>query len=315
MSSMFDLCVGDQVVDVLRGAKKEVVVVAPFIKVNALKRIVDCINSDKVKIDCVTRWLPQDIAAGVCDIEIYELLKRLPNANLWMNKRLHAKYVRADRKCLTGSANLTESALGWRVPSNLELMVDVSSVIQDMKDWEEQLFDCSTVVNKKTRDEIQSSSATLIDKGQHMQYVEFHVDENVSDSWLPQYANPRKLYRVYSKEVTSENMPKSSFKYAMSDLSALGIPAGLSEENFNVAVASQISASSVIMEILRASEKSKGAGLSVTDVEKIVMTFKKDVNVNGSEGIGPRVVEWIDHFLVEYRAESEVVRLVRAIEI
>ena len=312
---MFDLCIGDQVVNVLRGAKKEVVVVAPFIKVNALKRIIDCINIEKVKVDCVTRWLPQDIAAGVCDIEIYELLKRIPDANLWMNKRLHAKYVRADRKCLTGSANLTESALGWRVPSNLELMVDVSSVIQDMKDWEARLFDCSTVVNKKTRDEIQSSSASLVKEGRHMQYVEFHVDDNVSDHWLPQYASPKKLYRVYSGELTIENISKSSLMYAMSDLNVLGIPTGLSEEDFNAAVASQICTSSVIMEILRASEKSRGAGLSVADVERIVMTFMEDVNVTGSSGVGAMVVEWIDHFLVEYRSESEVVRLVRAIEV
>ena len=312
---MFDLCIGDQVVNVLRGAKKEVVVVAPFIKVSALKRIIDCINVEKVKVDCVTRWLPQDIAAGVCDIEIYDLLKRVPDANLWMNKRLHAKYVRADRKCLTGSANLTESALGWRTPSNLELMVDVSSVIQDMRDWEARLFDCSTVVNKKTRDEIQSSSASLVKEGRHMQYVEFHVDDNVSDHWLPQYASPNKLYRVYSGELTIENISKSSLMYAMSDLNVLGIPTGLSEEDFNAAVASQICTSSVIMEVLRASEKSRGAGLSVADVERIVMTFMEDVNVRGSSGVGARVVEWIDHFLVEYRAESEVVRLVRAIEV
>ena len=312
---MFDLCIGDQVVDVLRGAKKEVVVVAPFIKVNALKRIVDCINSDKVKFDCVTRWLPQDIAAGVCDIEIYELLKRLPNANLWMNKRLHAKYVRADRKCLTGSANLTESALGWRVPSNLELMVDVSSVIQDMKDWEARLFDCSTVVNKKTRDEIQSNSASLVKEGQQMQYVEFHVDDNVSDHWLPQYASPKKLYRVYSGEFTIENILKSSFKYAMSDLNVLGIPTGLSEDDFNAAVASQICTSNAIMEILRASEKSKDKGISVASVQQIILKYNEDANVDDSGNAAQRTVEWIDHFFAEYRTESEVVRLVRASEI
>ena len=312
---MFDLCIGDQIVDVLSGAKKEVVVVAPFIKVNALKRIVDCINSDKVKIDCVTRWLPQDIAAGVCDIEIYELLRRLPNANLWMNKRLHAKYVRADKKCLTGSANLTESALGWRVPSNLELMVDVSSEFQDMKDWEVQLFDCSIAVTKKVRDRLKNSADSLIENGTEMRYAEFHVDDSSNEYWLPQYSVPEKLYGIYSGKITTANISKSSFRYAMIDLTSLGIPAGLSEKEFNVAVAKQICNSKIIMEILNLSKMSKAAGVSMNEVEQIIMTFNEQVEVDDNENSAKRIVEWVVQFLAEYRTESEVVRLIRAIEI
>ena len=307
---MLDSCLGDQVIDLVRKAKHEVVIIAPFIKVNAIERILECISVDKVRFNCVTRWIAADIAAGVCDIEIYDLIERVPEGRLWMNERLHAKYVRADKKCLTGSANITESALGWRVPSNLELMVDTSSKFEELKLWEKSVFNFSTVVDHEMRDALQNQVSMLIKKGKHMQYVEFQGDDHINENWVPLYASPSKLYGIYSKQLTTDNIVESSYKLAIRDLGVLGLPTGLSEVKFNQAVASQIRTLKVVVKILDASEKAKNVGISVSDIEEIVGSID---NISDNRSVAQRLTEWIGYFFAEeYVPEVGTVRLIKA---
>ena len=66
---------GDQLLELVSSAKERVVLVAPFIKVDALQRVFDAIPmSAGPHIDCVTRWRPEDIVDGVCDLEIFDVV-------------------------------------------------------------------------------------------------------------------------------------------------------------------------------------------------------------------------------------------------
>jgi len=96
---------GAQLLGLLEPSPSRLVLVAPFIKLGALKRVLDSIDPSSVQVDCVTRWLPTDIADGVCDLEILDALTALPTATLWLRDDLHAKYYRADDRCLVGSAS------------------------------------------------------------------------------------------------------------------------------------------------------------------------------------------------------------------
>ena len=75
---------GDQLLKLVSSAKERVVLAAPFIKVEVLQQVLHAIPiSGGQHIDCVTRWRPEDIVDGVCDLEIFELIADRANARLW----------------------------------------------------------------------------------------------------------------------------------------------------------------------------------------------------------------------------------------
>ena len=308
---MFDLCPGDQLTELLQSAKKEVIVVAPFIKIDAIRRLLVNVDPKKVEFNCVTRWIVEDIVAGVCDIELFDFVQSLPNGTLWMNMRLHAKYIRADDRIIVGSANVTASALGWRVPSNLELMIDASSNSLELRSWETNLFNSSVVVSKEYRDKLQERASALIKKGMNMQYVDVDTEGGIDESWIPRYSVASSLYSVYSGIDTSENMIESAYRFAVHDLNALGIPANLSEEEFNVSVAKQLSKLQVFREVLDASRNGKENGVDVKGIKAIVMGFNHDRAE--CDKISECIIAWILHFFRdEYKGEFELVRLIKA---
>ena len=295
----------------LKEAKREVVVVAPFIKANAITRLIECVDVEHVKFDCVTRWIPEDIAAGVCDIDIFDLIDCIPHGRLWVNERLHAKYVRVDQRCIVGSANITESALGWRTPANLELMIDVSFEFQNLQNWEQSLFDSSNIVDDAYRDLVWERSSALGKDRNHEQNFDFLIGSKIDKRWIPSYSEPSKLYRIYDGDLTNENMPESAHKFAIHDLNVLGIPSRMLERDFNSVVAKQLHELEIFHEVLDASSRGKDAGVDMTGVMEITMCHINDAAE--CRNVARRLIDWIRHFLGdEYKAEAEVVRLIKA---
>ena len=77
----------------------------------------------------MTRWLPREIAAGVSDPEILDVLEERGNFTLTLVDNLHAKIYVADENCLVGSSNVTLS--GTRGKRQMRLM---------LKSWSLQPF-------------------------------------------------------------------------------------------------------------------------------------------------------------------------------
>ena len=115
---------GDKLQTLCHKAERELLLVAPFIKFDTFKRLLERVD-EQVSITCVTRWRPDEIARGVSDIEIWQVFQARENATLWLRNDLHAKYYRSDENCLIGSANITSSALGWIAHPNYELLIQV----------------------------------------------------------------------------------------------------------------------------------------------------------------------------------------------
>ena len=86
-------------------------VIAPFIKIDALRSLIEVIPAGS-HLRCVSRWLPREIAAGVSDPEILDLLEVRGSFSLSLVDRLHAKLYIAGDRCLAGSANITLAGLG-----------------------------------------------------------------------------------------------------------------------------------------------------------------------------------------------------------
>src|SRR5947199_2775416 len=123
---------GDKLLELCPSASETLVIAAPFIKDTVLARVLDVLPSTVRRVTCITRWFPEEIAAGVSDLEIFDRLAAYQNARLLLHPHLHAKLYRADHRCLVGSANLTNRALGWSSPPNLELLVELDATFPEL---------------------------------------------------------------------------------------------------------------------------------------------------------------------------------------
>ena len=221
---------GDALIALCGQATREIVLVSPFIKASALKRIIGSI-AESCSVKCVTRWRPEDIVAGVCDIEIYEVLLQRHNTQLLIHPMLHAKYFRADDGCLVGSANLTNRALGWAVPSNVELMVELPADTPQLRDFERALFTTTFEADSDFRDQLAQQveeyrskvTATTPDSVPESE----EDDEVANDKWLPLCTRPELLYQIYSGSNTG-SIITWTLESGQKDIQALRIPSGFS---------------------------------------------------------------------------------------
>ena len=95
-------------------------ILVPFAKLAALQKL-HLLNSKKVKIKVVCRWRPEDIVAGVSDLEIYPFLKQ-SNCELYINSNIHLKlYVFTSNTAFNTSGNLTLRGLGYSESANIEV--------------------------------------------------------------------------------------------------------------------------------------------------------------------------------------------------
>lgn len=292
---------GDQLLELVSSAKKRVVLVAPFIKVDTLQRVLDAIPiSAGLHIDCVTRWRPEDIVDGVCDLEIFEVITDRENAQLWRHPNLHAKFFRADQSCLLGSANLTGRALGWRLPTNLELLVELDMGRHELQKWEKSLMRSCVSVTAELRDLIAHQAANLAAQRPKTTSIDVEHDDDPSFRWIPHCPSPERLFKVYTGELDEAKMVRSAFEFAQRDLRTLGPPKGYSEEQFLGYVADRLQQLEVVQKVVSASS----AGVSDTQAAELIAEY-----IDVSSMIGPtdawRILKkWMMHFFPEqYRIE------------
>lgn len=217
---------GDQLETLVAAATQEVLFVAPYIKVSSLARLVDACRGD-VAITVVTRWRLDEIAAGVCDLEIWPLLNKR-GATLWLHPALHAKYYRADRRLAVGSANLTGLGLGWRPDANLEILVEATSLSRNLEDFEPSLWTRAIRVDDKLYEQFIAAAAA---------FENASVDAPVMtipdralppfEAWRPGLRYPEDLLRLYAGRAV--DLTAAARETATEDLGVLAPPAGLNE--------------------------------------------------------------------------------------
>lgn len=101
--------VGNDILALVGAAKRDVLIVAPFIKSAPVSRLLDTIGAE-VQKTIVTRWRCADVVAGISDLEVFDIARRY-HAKLLLCEDLHAKLYAADDRCFVGSANVTGVAL------------------------------------------------------------------------------------------------------------------------------------------------------------------------------------------------------------
>jgi len=235
---------GELVRAILRGGGDEVAIIAPFIKVEALRSVLAAVPQSS-RIRCVTRWLPRDIAAGVSDPEIINVLEERGDFSLSLVDVLHAKLYIGGDKCLVGSSNVTFSGLGEaRERSNIEVLVTVSV---DDPGVTEVLNEISRAERMATRDDA-SMARRLADSLSPL----LGRSSDGAGAWFPRSRRPERAYEVY------RNVPvgylASAEKILLRDVAMANIQPGFNEHEFKTSMRSLLSRIPFSREILTQGE-------------------------------------------------------------
>lgn len=197
------LNLGDSLVQYGSTCQSYVLLSAPFIEASVVDRFLKVISPD-VNLQIITRWLPEEIAAGVNDLEVWHLLQVHPQSRLLLRQDLHAKYYRFDRVCLIGSANLTGKALGWSSSPNLELLVPLPADTSQLQAFEAELLTGCIEVDEGLYQQISNTVQLLKEESfpaiaaePTLEHSDIPADEPIA-SWLPTLRNPEELYLAYS---------------------------------------------------------------------------------------------------------------------
>lgn len=236
---------GWQLSQICSFAERELWLVAPFIKLAVISQLLDKVKSSVV-VKCVTRWRPEEIAAGVSDLEVWSLLRDRPRSSLWLRNDLHAKYYRADHQCLVGSANLTQTALGWSTHPNLELLIPVSADNPILQLFEQGLNYKSIQVDDNLYEQMKSTvekfrhshpdlAWTYPDQGLNLSTDEVSRPLDLG-KWIPTLRTPDNLFLAYSGQ--KDRLTAASWESAQRDLMALDVPTYLTKATFNTYVGS-----------------------------------------------------------------------------
>ena len=306
---------GDAVLELMQNATSRIVIVAPYIKSTTIRRLLKSIPEKVSEFACITRWLPEDIASGVCDLEIFDDIKKLAGGRLLVHPHLHAKYYSNGQKTLVGSANLTSRGLGWHTPSNVELLVALPREFPGLANWESALLDSAIEATEQLREQIRVQAEQLNQTRPIYcpPEVENAIEEEEAALWVPQCPSPDRLWEVYRGR-GADTMVSSAFKAAQDDLAALSPPQGLTEDLFIAYMAGILRQMPLLAEI----DQLASTGLTDTKAEELLSD-----HLSGGTGsikdysqIWRITKHWLVHFFPEsYRLETGQEVLVKGREI
>ena len=299
---------GKGVIDLVRSANDRLVIAAPYIKSHSLRSLMKHIPESVTELICITRWLPQDIASGVCDIEIYEDITKFQGGELRVHPHLHAKFYSNTNQCLVGSANLTGRGLGWHTPANVELLVELPISFSGLSDWEVALLNSSVTATTGLRDQILAEAERLPKPNHYSPEVE--VSEKPDAIWVPTCTVPDRLWKIY-QGIGADSIVTSAYDAAQSDLAALSPPHGLDQTLFEAYV------SGILRQMPFIAEIDTLASTGVTDLQAHqFLSERLEIDATSAQHCWRVLKLWLIHFFGDsYRLETGQDILVKGKEI
>lgn len=297
---------GETLLALCEKAVAQVFLVAPFIKQDVLRRLLQAIPVEP-EVTIVTRWIPEEVAHGVSDLAVLDLVTARPKARLLLHPCLHAKYYRVDSRCLVGSANLTAMALGWSQVPNIEILIEVPPEQHGLVALEETLLCQAMVATESIRRSVQLA-AEEIQKRRLLTPEDIGRDSQGltrSSAWLPTCVSPEYLYRIYSGADTS-SLLTSAVNAGRYDLSSLAILPGLSEDDFRRYVMALLDQMPVVQEISTLSKNSAITTEAATSIVRKIMEGIPEPAYD-AETYWLALKNWLLHFFSSrYRARAAV---------
>ena len=262
---------------------------APFIKTNAFRSLLEAIPAN-IPLRCVTRWRPTEVAAGVSDPEILDVLRQRGTYELLLLDRLHAKLYVADDRCLAGSANVTLSALGETTGAgNIEVLIETSvddpGVSETLATIDVEATPASDLMAEAVRrlaDALPSSN-TLAD----------------AKVWHPYSRRPERAFRIYSDRVSG--YVTVADRLLLADVARSDIPPGLGEQEFRQAIRELLAAIPITDAILRTTEDKL---LTRADTNSYFETLVTEEY--GANEIWEAFVQWMSYFYDDMVMKQEI---------
>ena len=298
---------GERLKALLEEAKERIILCAPFVKESVLRTILAAIPSP-LPLTVVTRWRPDEVAAGVSDLEVFDVISEMENAELLLLDNLHAKLYVADENCLVGSANLTASALGWSKNSNVELLMQAKTDDFYVALLLKRLENARTAT-AEYRQEIQAEADSL----ESINLIEGEAMTSEKDyrhlPWLPRCAAPDRLYEIYM-DASTNVVAKGTRDDGLADIRDIDLPDGLSPDVFQEGVKSSLLHMSVFSEIIREVPK----GLTDAQGRSVISRARPEFDKEDVEVQWRIVRDWIAVYFrdqIEVAPASFVTRLKR----
>lgn len=220
---------GDRIRILFSEAQDSVAIITPFIKVKALRSLLDVVSPD-VHIRCATRWLPEEVASGVSDPAIIYDLQERGNYTLTLVDNLHAKIYIADDRCLAGSANTTNRGLGDVDDSNIEVLLESNIDEPEVISVLSEIAKTEKIASIELAEKIMALATSMPYPGQEYITTEF---------WFPHSNRPENAFLFYSGS-TGTHLSEVD-KILICDLEKANVPQGLSEREFMFEIRSLLS--------------------------------------------------------------------------
>ncbi len=273
---------GDLLTGIYEDAK-DIVIVAPYIKADALSRVIGKVGND-VSLTCVTRWQVEDVVAGASDVDCYSTIKQV-GGEFRLHPSLHAKYFRADEHILIGSANVTNSALGWATEPNVEILCSPGADF-DAATFETMLVEDSREIGDREFARWQSIESTISqdDRKEFSEHKWPHLN-----TWRPTTRDPSNLLLAYwgfQDEIASSDELRS----AKRDLDILHMPQGMTGEDIENQVSLAFLTSTFVQAVLQLRDE------EITSVSK-VLADRFDLSVTDARRGVETVHNWYAFFL------------------
>ena len=220
----------EYLVDAIGRNRRLLVVICPFIKVDALRQLLELCD-DTTDLKVVVRWAGSDIISGASDLEVYSLLRdvRVP---LYVHPTIHLKLlVYNSQRAFVSSGNITLRGLGLTDKPNIELG---SEATLSASDWAKVY---GILEHSERVDDVMFEQAEryLLDNKEKRPplpplQLQGIVAQDFSRLSLPAARSPQVLYEFYSdSSAMSDNDQIPAF---MHDLALYDIPDGLSKDSF-----------------------------------------------------------------------------------
>ena len=285
---MLDGTQGERIRRLFRGASRAIII-APFIKADALRSLLAVIP-EQASIRCVTRWLPAEVAAGVSDLEVLDILEDRGEHELLLADRLHAKLYVADSRCLAGSANVTLAGLGeTHDEGNIEILVET-----DLEDPA-----VSAVLESIEHDAIPATRPLAETVGRLAEILPEGPSLAFNSRWYPVSRHPERAYRCYS------NPPfgflSTAYRTLLADIARTNIAPGLDEPSFRQAVRSLLRAIPIAAEFL---DSAPNELLTRADASSYLETM---TTVDyGSHDLWAAFVHWMAYYFDDMVMRQEI---------
>ena len=297
---------GDDVISLIEGAQRNVLIVAPFMRSEALSRLLDSVPVG-IETTIVTRWRIADLLAGASDLGVYELAEGR-GVPLYLRPDLHAKLFAVDGRCFVGSANVTDAALGWRKLANLELLVAVSRSADSIVEFEKQLLVGTVRATAGLRDRLEAMLERLRKVKTPILELEDDASSLLPRDWVPQARNPEELYSVYRGDA---DVGQSALAIIEEELLKIGMIADLDQKDFRAWVAIKISQTPLVGGVVKRIEEQ--GQVTESDIKDIFVEIGVNENMHQPRDVLEVLKRWLTCFLaMRYETAPDSIKLIRA---